>query len=60
MEIEKAQAIATELVEARIQKMELERLNYLNALREHEAQIEVRKAQREADMAAIVAHLTKA
>jgi hypothetical protein len=54
---DEAQALARELVETRIQKMELERLNYLNALREHEAQIAIRKDRAESDIAATAAQL---
>ena len=54
---DEAQALARELVETRIQRMELERLNYLNALREHEAQISIRKDRAEADIAATAAQL---
>ena len=54
---DEAQALARELVETRIQKMELERLNYLNALREHEAQIAIRKDRVEADATALAAQL---
>ena len=54
---DEAQALARELVETRIQKMELERLNYLNALREHEAQIAIRKDRAEADATALAAQL---
>ena len=54
---DEAQGIARELVETRIQKMELERLNYLNALREHEAQIAIRKDRLEADVTALAAQL---
>lgn len=54
---DEAQALARELVETRIQRMELERLNYLNALREHEAQLAIRKDQAEADIAATMAQL---
>ena len=54
---DEAQALARELVETRIQRMELERLNYLNALREHEAQLTIRKERAEADIAATTAQL---
>lgn len=54
---DEAQTIARELVEARIQRMELERLNYLNALREHEAHLSIRKNRVEADVAATAAQL---
>lgn len=55
---DEAKALARELVEARIQRMELERLNYLNALREHEAQLSILKARADADTAALVQQLT--
>lgn len=47
---EEAQVVARELVESAIQRMELERLNYLNSLREHEAQLTIRRNRMEQDV----------
>ena len=48
---DEATAVAREVVEARIQSVEIKRLELLNALRELEATIAVRKARAEVDIA---------
>lgn len=57
MNREEAQTVAKELVEAAVQRMELERLNYLNALREHEARLTIQRTRMEQDVNAIVEQL---
>lgn len=54
---DEATKIARELVETRLQRMELERLHYLNMLRDHEAQIAVYKDRLEAHVVATAADL---
>lgn len=55
---DEANTIARELVESRLQRMELERLAMLNTLRELEAQINIRRARLEADVTVTAQQLT--